>query len=183
MGINSFETTLLNLVPSRTILYVTIATKGGSKPKNDLHWNESSWKELSNKSRDNLFPVLVVEIFKVETGEIVTKYFEKGHVGRHKRLKRIWIGFFHPKFPSFFFFFLSRFSLTTIHESQECRRRKGGGGEGGEHFFSSSLPLPSTHPLHRHLDINWAVTAKSLPLHIGSSRTRIGDLWFPSASR
>ena len=46
-------------------------------------------------------PVLVVEIFKVEIGEIVSwlKILKKGHVGRHKGLKRVWIGFSHPKFP------------------------------------------------------------------------------------
>ena len=39
------------------------------------------------------------------------------------------------------------------------------------------------HPLHRHLDIRRAITAESLPLHIASSRTRTGNLCFPSASR
>ena len=38
------------------------------------------------------------------------------------------------------------------------------------------------HPLHRHLDINRGITADSSPLHIGSSRTRTGKLWIPSAS-
>ena len=33
------------------------------------------------------------------------------------------------------FFFLSGFSLTTIHELQDCRGRRG-------YFFNSSLPLP-----------------------------------------
>ena len=46
------------------------------------------------------FPVLVVELFKIEIGEIVTKVLKKGHVGCHKGLKSVWIGFFHPKFPS-----------------------------------------------------------------------------------
>ena len=41
-----------------------------------------------------------VKIFKVETGEIMTKNFEKGHVGHHKGFKRVWIGFFHPKFQT-----------------------------------------------------------------------------------
>ena len=35
-----------------------------------------------------------------------------------------------------FFFFLSGFSFTTIHESRNCRAEEGGG-----HFFNSSLPL------------------------------------------
>ena len=40
------------------------------------------------------------------------------------------------------------------------------------------------HPLHRHLDISRAITTESSPsLHIDSSRTRTGNLWFPSASR
>ena len=45
-------------------------------------------------------------------------------------------------------------------------------GEGGGHFFNSSLHF---HQLHRHLDISRAITAGSLPLHIGSIRTRIGN--------
>ena len=38
------------------------------------------------------------------------------------------------------------------------------------------------HPLrhYRHLDISQAITAEKSPLHIGSSRTRTGNLWFPS---
>ena len=44
-------------------------------------------------------------------------------------------------------------------------------------------PLYHFHPLHRHLDISRAITAESSPLHIASSRTRNGNLWFPSASR
>ena len=39
------------------------------------------------------------------------------------------------------------------------------------------------HPLHIHLDISRAITAESSPLHIASSRTRTGNLWFPIASR
>ena len=38
------------------------------------------------------------------------------------------------------------------------------------------------HPFHRHLDISRAIAAGSLPLYIASSRTRTGNLWFPSAS-
>ena len=71
-----------------------------------------------------------------------------------------------------FFFYLGFLSQTfTIH---------GTAGEGGGYLFNSSLPLP---PLHRHLDISRAITAESSPLHIAGSRTRTGNLWFPSASR
>ena len=38
------------------------------------------------------------------------------------------------------------------------------------------------HPLHGRLDISRAVTAESSPLHIASSQTRAGNLWFPGAS-
>ena len=37
MRVNSYETALLNLIPSQTIRYVAIATAEGSKLKNDLH--------------------------------------------------------------------------------------------------------------------------------------------------
>ena len=36
------------------------------------------------------------------------------------------------------------------------------------------------HPLHRHLHISRTITAESSPLHIASSRTQTGNLWFPS---
>ena len=39
------------------------------------------------------------------------------------------------------------------------------------------------HPLHRHVYISQTIIAESSPLHIGNSRTRTGNLWFPSASR
>ena len=72
----------------------------------------------------------------------------------------------------FFFFYLGFLSRTfTIH---------GTAGEGGGYLFNSSLPLP---PLHRHSDISRAITAESSPLRIADSRTRTGNLWFPSASR
>ena len=44
-------------------------------------------------------------------------------------------------------------------------------------------PLYHFHPRHRHLDISRVITVESSPLHIAGSRTRTGNLWFPSASR
>ena len=44
----------------------------------------------------------------------------------------------------------------------------------------SLTPHYHFQPLHRHLDISRAVTAEGSPLHIASSQTRTGDLWFPS---
>ena len=56
-------------------------------------------------------------------------------------------------------------------------------GRQGKEEGISLTPHYHFHPLHRHLDISRAITAESSPLHIGSSRTRTGNLWFPSASR
>ena len=53
-------------------------------------------------------------------------------------------------------------------------------GKGEDISFS---PLYHFYPLHRHSDICREITAVSMPLHIANSRTWIGDLWFPSASR
>ena len=51
----------------------------------------------------------------------------------------------------------------------------------GESIYST--PHYHFHPLHRHLDINQAITAESSPLHTGSSQTRTENLWFASAIR
>ena len=50
-----------------------------------------------------------------------------------------------------------------------------GKGEGTPHYHF--------HPLHGHLDIIWAITVESSPLHIASSRTRTGNLWFTRANK
>ena len=68
-----------------------------------------------------------------------------------------------------FFFYLGFLSRTFSNHRTA--------GEGGGHFFNSSLPL-SPASLS-----SWVITAESSPLHIASSRTRTGNLWFPSASR
>ena len=68
------------------------------------------------------------------------------------------------------FFFLSGFSFTTIHESQDCRG-------------ISLTPHYHFHPLHRHLDISRAIIVESSPLHMDNNQTaRTGNLWFPSTS-
>ena len=77
-------------------------------------------------------------------------------------------------FSNVFFFFRSGFLFTTIRESQDCRGR-------GRAFLLT--PHYHFYRLHRHLYISRAITAESSPLHIGSSRTQTGKLWFPSASR
>ena len=47
----------------------------------------------------------------------------------------------------------------------------------------SLTPHYHFHRLHRHLDINRAITAESSPLHISSSQTGTWKLWLPNASR
>ena len=49
-------------------------------------------------------------------------------------------------------------------------------GKGEGIYLTHVYPF---HPLYRHLDISQAFTAESSPLHIASSQTRIGNLWFP----
>ena len=46
----------------------------------------------------------------------------------------------------------------------------------------SLTPLYHFHPLLRHLGISRVTAAEGSPLHMTSSRTRAGNLWFPSAS-
>ena len=60
------------------------------------------------------------------------------------------------------FIFLSGFSFTNIHESQDC-----GGREG-----ISLIPHYHFHQLCRHLDISRAIAAESSTLHIVSRWTR-----------
>ena len=51
---------------------------------------------------------------------------------------RLWLGI-----HKYIYFFLSGFSFTSIHESQDCRGR-------GGHVFISSLPLPPASQTLRH---------------------------------
>ena len=64
-----------------------------------------------------------------------------------------------------FFFYLGFF--------QEQFRFTGKQGKGEDIYLA---PLYHLHPLQRHLDISWEITAESSPLHIASSQTRIGNL-------
>ena len=55
-------------------------------------------------------------------------------------------------------------------------------GQRGDGECISLTALYRFHPLHRHLDISRTITAQISPLQIASSRTRTGNLFFPSAS-
>ena len=75
----------------------------------------------------------------------------------------------------FFCFFFSMRVFFHEHSRITGLQEKGEG--------ISSTPHYRLQPLHRHLDISRAITAKSSILHIASSRTRTENLWIPNASR
>ena len=67
----------------------------------------------------------------------------------------------------FLSFFLSGFSFTNIHDSQDSRWK-------GRLLLS---PFYHFHPLHRHLDISWVIAAETPPLRIAGSRNWTWKLW------
>ena len=78
----------------------------------------------------------------------------------------------HQIFDSLLFYHLGFLSqVFTNHRTA---------GEGGGHFFTSHYHF---HAFHTHLDISWTIIAEWSPLHIGSSRTRTKNFWFPSSCR
>ena len=73
---------------------------------------------------------------------------------------------------SFFclFFFFSTWVLFHEHSRITGLQGKGEGIPLTPHY--------RFHPLYRHLDFSWAITAESSPLYIASSRTRTGNFGF-----
>ena len=113
-----------------------------------------------------------------KTKQILKK--AKDHLQALERRKKLWVegnieGLLYEAMTiQQRFFFLSGF---FFHEHSRITELQGK-GEGislTRHYHF--------HPLHRHLDISRAIAAESSPLGIASSRTRAGNLWFPSASR
>ena len=78
---------------------------------------------------------------------------------------------------NYLFFFIYFFIIWVFFHKYSRFTRQQGKGEA-----ISLTPLYHFHLLHWYLDINRATTAKSSPLHIVSSWTRTGNLWFPSTS-
>ena len=126
---------------------------------------------MSRKRKVDFFKSLGI-IFIISE---VSLHYRKVHTGRQlapRVNKAVWENeSFNYRLKSIFFiwvFFHNHSRITGLQGKEEgislIRR----------YYF---------HPLHRHLDISWAITAEGSPLHIGSSRTRTGNLWFPSASR
>ena len=69
------------------------------------------------------------------------------------------------------------FTWVFFHEHS---RFTGQHGKGEDIYLTS---LYHFRPLHGHLDISRAIAARGSRLHIATSRTRTGNLWFPRASR
>ena len=67
------------------------------------------------------------------------------------------------------------FYLVFFHEHSRITGLQGKGES------ISLTPHYHFHPLHKHLDISRVITTESSPLHIANSRSRAGNLWFPSA--
>ena len=103
--------------------------------------------------------------------------FSRQFLKNDRKSRYIWLCKDPPTWLWGTFFFLSGFSFTHIHNSQDSSEVCVWGGG------INLTPLYHFQPLHRHLDIRRAMTAESSPLHIASSQTRTGNLWFPSTSR
>ena len=101
------------------------------------------------------FVYCIVCISKVKMIESTEEIFASG--------KQLWRFFF-----SVWVFFHDHLRITGLQ---------------GKGMGISLTPHYHFHPLHRHLDTGRANAARSSSLHIASSRTRTGNLWFPSASR
>ena len=98
---------------------------------------------------------------------------------RHSHLNNVIFSYLNfDSMRNRFFFFLFFFSIWIFFHEHSRITELQGKGEG-----FSLTPHYHFYSLHRHLDISWAITAENSPLHIASSRTRTGNLWFPSASR
>ena len=95
-----------------------------------------------------------------KTSNPIMKKRSDGWMYRRKRV----ISLEHITFFLFFFIWVFFHVHSRITGLQ-------GKGEG-----ISLTPHYHFHSLHRHLDISWAITAESSPLHIPSSRTRTRNL-------
>ena len=71
-------------------------------------------------------------------------------------------------------FCLFLFIRVFFHEHSWFTRQQ------GRREGTDSTPLYQFHPTYGHIDISREIAAGSSPLCIASSRTRTGNLWFPS---
>ena len=104
----------------------------------------------------------VVELYTLS--ELHQKMVELAELHENVYSKKRFKNHLKKKYHNIFFFFHEHSWFT---------------GQQGKGEVISLIPLYYFHLLHRHLD-SQAITAESSPLHIATSRTRIGNLWFPS---
>ena len=104
----------------------------------------------------------VVELYTLS--ELHQKMVELAELHENVYSKKRFKNHLKKKYHNIFFFFHEHSWFT---------------GQQGKGEVISLIPLYHFHLLHRHLD-SQAITAESSPLHIATSRTRIGNLWFPS---
>ena len=86
------------------------------------------------------------------------------------------LDFYYKSNSELFYYFF--FSIWVFFHEHSLFTGQQGKAEG---IFL--IPLYHFHPLHGHLNISRAIIAVSSLLHIASSRTRTGNLWFLSTSR
>ena len=133
--------------------------------------------KVINKKCDKYGRILILEINIEDRHFVLINIYnannELDHVKTLTDLSKILDCVDNILFFSFFFFSIWVF----FHERSRFTGQQGK----GEGIYLT--PLYHFHPLHRHLDISRAITTESSPLHIAGSRTRTGNLWFPSASR
>ena len=127
----------------------------------DVTWTWWTWTTTTPQKKcffgSNLYKIDAMITSLIEILDLHNfESCDKKQVEKHRFFFVIWV-FFHE-----------HARITGLH----------GKGEG-----ISLIPHYHFHPLNMHLDISRAITAESSPLHIASSRTRTGNLWFPSASR
>ena len=78
---------------------------------------------------------------------------------------------------------LEKFRLATFFIQVFFHKHSQNTGQLGKVEAIFFNHLHHLHPFHRHLDISRVITEDSVPLHIVSYQTRIGNPWFPRESR
>ena len=142
----------------------------------DIFWNETtqnlSWIFITKNKKDKKNFIkrgVPTQLFSCGFYEIFKKiFFYTTQLMLKQLIKQVLNMFVKFHFFSIWVFFQEHSRITGLQ----------GKGEG-----ISLTPHYHFHTLYRHLDISRAIIAESAPLHIASTRTQTGNLWFPSANR
>ena len=142
----------------------------------DIFWNETtqnlSWIFITKNKKDKKNFIkrgVPTQLFSCGFYEIFKKiFFYTTQLMLKQLIKQVLNMFVKLHFFSIWVFFQEHSRITGLQ----------GKGEG-----ISLTPHYHFHTLYRHLDISRAIIAESAPLHIASTRTQTGNLWFPSANR